>query len=170
MNKLPFDIIRIIIEYTDNIDLRRYYCIYNKINLSLYNNLYFVLWKDMNEINISRSIRTFYNNKYYNMNLLKIINYNLHNIINFKERINTNDFIKIYYSESYSTYNNNKLYMKEIYIHRLKNNFDELSLYDKNNKYNKYDKNYNQNISDNYYDNCYWDIIISTIRSNKPFI
>jgi hypothetical protein len=34
MNKLPFDIIKIIIEYTDNIDLKIYYGVYNKINIS----------------------------------------------------------------------------------------------------------------------------------------
>ena len=164
MNKLPFDIIRIIIEYTDNIDLKIYYGVYNKINISLFYNIERVLWKDIQDINISVIQRKLYNNIYYNMNLTKIVNYNLPNLINFDNRRETNDLIRIYYSESNSNSFNKKIYFKEIYIHRLKNNFD-------NNYHINYHNNYFKLIYDNnYYENYYWDNIITKLISYESFL
>lgn len=159
MNKLPFDIIRIIIEYTDNIDLKIYYGVYNKINISLFYNIERVLWKDIQDINISVIQRKLYTNIYYNMNLTKIVNYNLPNLINFDNRRETNDLIRIYYSESNSNSFNKKIYFKEIYIHRLKNNFD-----------NNYHNSCSELICNNYYENYNWNTIITKLISYESFL
>jgi hypothetical protein len=159
MNKLPFDVIRIIIEYTDNIDLKIYYGVYNKINILLFHNIERVLWKDIQDINISLSQTKLYSNIYYNMNLTKIVNYNLPNLINLENRRETNDLIRIYYSESSSNSFNKKIYFKEIYIHRLKSNFD-----------NKFNRKYYDLICNNYYENYNWNTIITKLISYEPFL
>jgi len=159
MNKLPFDVIRIIIEYTDNIDLKIYYGVYNKIDISLFHNIERVLWQDIQDINISLIQIKLYNNIYYNMNLTKIVNYNLPNLINFENRIKTKDLIRIYYSESSSNSFNKKIYFKEIYIHRLTNNFNY-----------KFNKNYSELICNNYYENYNWNTIITKLISYESFL
>lgn len=72
---LPIDIIRYIIEYIDDADVRRYFGVYNKINLLKYNLLNSITNFTIEKINYYRD--SFYYLKKINKSFVNITNNNV---------------------------------------------------------------------------------------------
>lgn len=167
MSNIPIELIKIILEYLNDIDVNRYFGIYKPINIKKFKNLESICWTNYRNINLFKSAlrsKHIFPPTFNSINSMprcvgEIYTYYFPSI-----RTKQQNIIRVEYN--WKGVKGKKVYVKLLEFHTLKDNFDRL---DDHCQLLKLRKRAESSLWGDKVEGCYWDNVLSIVQQKKPF-